>query len=100
MKIIWRIVRAPFFLLSVAMSMLPAFFIFAAVSVGAWCEDVLRWLGYRSRPAWLPGALGIVGYAGLGVAGPAYLGGALIGWPGAVLGPMLALALIAILGRW
>ena len=95
-----QIVRAPFFLLMLGASFVPVFFIFASVSVGAWCEDALRWLGYRSKPGWLPAVLGMVGYAGLGVAGPAYAGNALLGWPGAVLGPLLALGIIAILGRW
>ncbi len=99
-KITARIVRAPVFLVGLLISAIPAFFICAVVSVGSWCEDGLRWIGYRSRPAWLPAALGIVGYVGLGVAGPAYLGGSLIGWPGAILGPLLMLGLIAVLGRW
>ncbi len=95
-----RILRAPFFLLSIALSMLVAFFFFAWVSVGSWCEDALRWLGYRARPRWLPAALGLMAYVGLGIAGPAYLGTLMLGWPGAVLGPVVALGAIAILGRW
>jgi hypothetical protein len=95
-----RFIRAPVFFLGLLFSAIAAFVICAAVSVGSWCEDALRWLGYRSRPAWLPPVLGIIGYVGLGVAGPAYLGGSLIGWPGAVLGPLLMLGLIAVLGRW
>ncbi|HEC23542.1 MAG TPA: hypothetical protein ENI95_11575 [Chloroflexi bacterium] len=80
--------------------MIPVFFIVAIVSVGSWCEDALRWLGVRARPRWLPGVLGAVGYVSLGLAGPAYLGGRLMGWPGAILGPVLALGAIAVLGRW
>lgn len=80
--------------------MLLALFFFAWVSVGSWCEDALRWLGYRARPRWLPAALGLMAYVGLGIAGPAYLGTVVLGWPGAVLGPAVALGAIAILGRW
>jgi len=95
-----RIVRAPFFLLSVALSLLPLLALFASVSIGAWFDDVLTWLGYEQRPRWLPAVLGVLSYAGLGIAAPAFLGNLLIGWPGAVAGPVLALALIAVLGRW
>ncbi len=78
---------------------LTAFFL-AWVSVGDWCEDGLHWLGYQERPHWLPGVVGIAAYIGLGIAGPAYLGYYLIGWPGVFVGPLCALVIIAILGRW
>lgn len=99
-KMIVRIIRAPFFLISLLLSMIPVFFIFASVSVGSWCEDALHHLGFRSPPRWLPLVLGMIGYAGLGLAGPALLGRLLIGWPGAVIGPVLALGAIAVLGHW
>ncbi len=95
-----RILRAPVFLISLMLSMIMVFVIVASVSVGSWCEDALRWLGYRSRPRWLPAALGVIGYLSLGLAAPALLGRLLIGWPGAILGPVLALGAIAVLGRW
>jgi hypothetical protein len=95
-----RIMRAPVFLFALLLSAVPVFFIFASVSVGSWAEDGLRWFGYRSRPRWLPAVLGFVGYTGFGVAAPAILGRLLIGWPGAILGPVLALGAIALLGRW
>lgn len=95
-----RILRLPFFLLGLILGLVGVLFFVAATSVGGWCEDALRWLGYRSRPAWLPIALGASAYTVLGVAGPAYLGGQLIGWPGAILGPVLVLGAIAILGKW
>lgn len=95
-----RVVRAPFFLVTLLLSMVPVFFIFASVSVGAWIEQGLHWFGYQQRPRWLPGVLGVLGYTGLGVAGPAMLGGRLLGWPGAVIGPLLVLGVIAVLGRW
>ena len=95
-----RIIRAPFFMVSLLISLIMAFWFFATVSVGAWCEDALRWLGYKSRPLWLPGVLGVIGYTGLGIVGPAYLGGLLIGWPGAILSPLLVLAAIAWFGHW
>jgi hypothetical protein len=99
-KRIYRILRAPFFLGSLLVSSFFALFILAVVSIGSWFEKVLHWLGYRSRPAWLPPFLGVLGYMGLGLAGPAYLAGRLIGWPGFVIGPLLALGAIALLGRW
>lgn len=100
MKIIWRIIAIPLFVLGLILSFIPFFFILASVSIGAWCEDVLRRVGYRARPSWLPMVLGIAGYAGLGVAGPAYAGRLLIGWPGMIIAPILILIAIAILGRW
>jgi hypothetical protein len=93
-------VRAPVFLIGLAGSMIFVFFIFAWVTVGAWCEDGLRALGCRRLPRWLPAALGLLGYATLGIAGPAWFGSWLIGWPGAVFAPLLVLSLIARLGRW
>lgn len=95
-----RIVRAPFFLLALVASLVPVLFIFASVSVGSWAEDALHRIGYRIRPRWLPALLGFVGYSSLGVAGPALLGNLLIGWPGAVLGPVLTLGAIAAFGHW
>lgn len=100
MRRVWQIIRAPFFWLGVLLSFIPAFFIFSVVSVGAWCEDALHAIGYRARPRWLPGVLGVLGYVGLGIAVPAYLGSLLIGWPGILVGPVLALGCIAVLGRW
>ena len=100
MKRIYRIIRAPLFLGSLLLTSLVALFILAVVSIGSWFEKVLRWLGYRSRPGWLPPFLGVLGYMGLGLAGPAYLAGRLIGWPGFVIGPLVALGAIALLGRW
>lgn len=95
-----RIVRAPFFLLMLVISLIPVLFIFASVSVGSWAEELLHGIGYRARPRWLPAFLGVVGYSSLGVAAPAWLGSSLLGWPGAVLGPILTLGAIAILGHW
>jgi hypothetical protein len=99
-KWIARIIRAPFFLGSLLVSSFFAVFILAVVSLGSWFENLLHRLGYRSRPAWLPPALGVLGYMGLGLAGPAYLAGRLIGWPGFVIGPLVALGAIAVLGKW
>ncbi len=96
-----RVLRLPVFIVfNLLVGGALAFFFLAWISVGDWCEYGLHWLGYRERPDWLPGVLGIAAYIGLGIAGPAYLGGYLIGWPGAILGPFCALLVIAILGRW
>jgi hypothetical protein len=95
-----RMIRAPFLMLGILLALIPAIFIFAVVSVGDWCEDLLKLVGYRARPHWLPGALGILGYVGFGIAVPVYLGDLLLGWPGRVAAPILALACIAVLGQW
>ncbi len=95
-----RVVRAPFLALGIILALIPAIFIFAVVSVGDWSERLLCIVGYRARPQWLPFALGILGYVGLGVAAPAYLGGLLLGWPGSLIAPIIALGCIAVLGRW
>ena len=92
--------RAPLFLVGLAISMVFVFFVFAWVTVGAWCEDGIRALGYRGRPRWLPAVLGMLVYAGGGIAAPAILGDRLVGWPGAVFAPLLILAAIAKLGHW
>jgi hypothetical protein len=99
-EVLARIVRAPFFVISLVISIPLALFFLAWVSVGAWCEDGMRWLGYRARPRGLPAVVGFVMYVGLGIAAPTILGWALLGWPGAVLGPVLALGAIVILGHW
>lgn len=95
-----RILRAPFFVCALLLSMVPVFYLFASVSMGAWVEEGLQRLGLQMPPRWLPAVLGVLAYTGLGVAAPAVLGGNLLGWPGAVLGPLLALGVIAVLGRW
>lgn len=96
-----RVIRLPVFIvLNMLVGGALVFFFLAWVSVGDWCEDGLRWLGYKGRTDWLPGVLGIAVYVSLGIAGPACLGYSLIGWPGAIVGPLCMLVTIAILGRW
>ena len=95
-----RIVRAPFFITVLFLSMLPVVFLFAWVTVGAWFESLFRTLGLRSQPPWLPTVVGFAGYVGLGIVLPAHLGSTLVGWPGAILLPLLVLGSIAWFGRW
>jgi hypothetical protein len=95
-----RLVHAAAFLLGLFFSFIPVTFLFASVSVGAWCEEFLQRIGYTSRPDWLPPLVGVLGYTGFGVVGPAYLGGLLLGWPGVVLGPLIMLIVVAVLGKW
>ncbi len=95
-----RVIRAPFFLLNLLVGASLVCFFLAWISVGDWCEDVMCWLGYRERPHWLPGVVGVAAYTGLGIVGPAYLAHTLIGWPGVIAGPLFSLVMIAILGRW
>ena len=96
-----RVIRLPVFIVfNMLVGGALVFFFLAWVSVGDWCEDGLHWLGYRERPDWLPGVVGIAAYIGLGIAGPAYLGYYLIGWLGIILGLLCAQVMIAVLGRW
>lgn len=96
-----RVIRLPVFIvINMLVGGALVFFFLAWVSVGDWCEDGLRWLGYRGHPDWLPGVVGIAVYVGLGIAGPAYLGHYLVDWPGLIVGPLITLVMIAILGRW
>ncbi len=95
-----RLLRAPIFWAGLLISAIPAFAIFASVSVGGWCEAALVRIGYRAWPRWLPLLLGVALYAGAGVALPAYVGAMLAGWVGGVAGPLAILAVIAWLDRW
>jgi hypothetical protein len=99
-KSVGKIVRAPFFFIPLFLSMLGVLFIFAWVTVGAWFESLLCALGLRSQPSWLPSILGFVGYIGLGILLPGYLGSTLVGWPGMILAPLLVLGSVAWFGRW
>ena len=95
-----RYFRAPVFLPVLALSFIPIFFVFASVTTGGWCEDFLRLLGYRSKPTWLPGVLGILVYGSLGVFLPVYIGSTSVGWVGGVIAPLVVLGVIAKLGNW
>ena len=95
-----RIIRAPFFLIQLALSWWVACGFFASVSIGAWCEDGLRLAGLRRHPVWLPGALGVAGYLLFGVALPIALGIRVAGAAGAVGLQLAVLALIAWIGKW
>jgi hypothetical protein len=99
-SIIVKVIRAPFFIAMILLTLIPATFICAAVSVGAWFEDGLRLIGAPPRRDWIPLMLGIVGYLVLGVVGPAYFGSQLLGVSGAVMFPLAVLILIALLDRW
>jgi hypothetical protein len=95
-----RVIRAPFFAINFLVSAFLVACFLAWVSVGDWCEEGLRVLGYQERPYWLPGVIGGTTYLGVGIVGPAYLAHYLIGWPGILVGPLSMLMVIAILGRW
>lgn len=95
-----RIPRGALFFLGLLISFVPATFIFAAVTVGAWIEDGLRAANVKPERGWPFLVLGSAVYAALGIVAPAYLGGILFGILGAILTPLLVLVLIARLGRW
>jgi hypothetical protein len=95
-----KVIRAPFFIAMVLITLVPATVICAAVSVGAWFEDGLRLIGAPPRRDWIPLMLGIVGYLLLGVAVPAYFGSQLLDVSGVVMFPLAVLIMIALLDRW
>jgi hypothetical protein len=100
LKKVFQIVTAPFFVIGVILGGLLTVLALASISVGGWSEVALSRVGYREKPRLLPMILGLAGYFGIGIVGLAALGGYLLGWPGAVLGPLLGIVLIAILDRW
>lgn len=96
---VFQIVTAPIFMIGVVLGGLLTVFALASISVGGWSEQVLSHVGYKETRL-LPMILGLAGYIGIGLVGLAILGGYLLGWPGAVLGPLLGLVLIGVLDRW
>lgn len=95
-----RVILAPFFLAWVLLGTLMVFFVIATISIGGWCEAVLVRIGYRYKPLMLPMVLGIVLFVGFVLVGMGTLGHQLIGWPGAIVGPALAILLIAVIDHW
>lgn len=95
-----KYLRAPFMVFGVVFGGLGVAFAVASVTVGDWAERALRLLGYKGRPTWLPALIGVGGYLSLGVAAPAWGGFRLIGWPGALIAPMLVLLLMALVDQW
>lgn len=93
------ILRAPIVWVGLVISLYLTGIFCATVSVGGWIEGLLRWLGLK-RVGTVSAVGGVLGFLVLGVAAPLWLGNRLIGWPGLILGPLLALALVAILDRW
>lgn len=100
MQVVLRFARAPIVLSSLLIGALLLFGTLASISIGEWCEVALRRLGFRSEPYWLPGALGVIGYVGLGLIGTAYAGYRLIGWAGLLVGPVLVVWIVSRLGHW
>src|SRR5262245_7781032 len=100
MQRIARIVFIPFFFVLVFLGTLAVIFEVASISVGGWIETLLLRLGYRHKPALLPAYAGVVVFIGVGLVGTAILGAHLIGWPGAILGPVLAIIAIGLIDRW
>ncbi len=97
---VFQIVTAPIFMIGVILGGLLTVFALASISVGGWSEQALSHVGYKEKPRLLPMILGLAGYIGIGLVGLALLGAYLVGWPGAVLGPILGIVLIAVLDRW
>lgn len=100
MQLIQKILRFPFFFVGFLLGLVVLLFFMASTSIGAWIEVGLRRVKLPLKTGWLAGGLGIAVYAVMGIVGPAYLGGLLLGWAGAILSVFLVLAVIVILGRW
>lgn len=100
LRILTRTIIAPFFLAAVILGFLGVLFFVASISIGGWCEAVLLRIGYRHQPVLLPAIIGAALLVGIGFVGMGTLGSSLIGWPGALLGPTLAIVLIAVADRW
>ena len=100
MTILLRIIRAPFVLVSLLVGTLLLFGFLSSISVGEWCEQLLKRLGYRGNPYWIPGLFGVGGFVCFGVLAPAIGGNALIGWPGIIAGPIIAVLIISRLDYW
>jgi hypothetical protein len=100
-RIQWfKYVRAPLFFVNLLIGGILTFSILASVSIGAWIEDALRFTGYEAKRSWLPAIIGILLYLAVGLIGPIVLGNYLIGWPGAVITPVIIGLVIVYLGRW
>lgn len=95
-----RVIAAPFFVAGVILSTILVFFVLATISIGGWCEPVLVRLGYRYKPMMLPAGIGIVLFVGGVLIGLGALGHQLIGWPGVILGPFLAIVAISLVDHW
>jgi hypothetical protein len=93
------LLRAPLVWIGFLLSLYLTGVFAAIVSLGAWVEDGLRWLGLK-RVGTVSAVTGVVGFLGLGVIGVAWLGNRLIGWPGLIVGPLLAMAFVGLLDRW
>ena len=95
-----RVVLAPFFFAWMLLGTILVVFIISTISIGGWCEALLVRVGYRYKPLLLPAVLGIFLFIGVALLGMGALGHQLIGWPGAILGPTLAILAIALIDHW
>lgn len=94
-----RLLRAPFVVVGFIISLYLSSLFFATVSIGGWVEDGLRWVGLE-RTGTASAIAGALGVLTLTLVGPAWLGNRLLGWPGLIIGPLLAMLLVALLDRW
>jgi len=100
MRSVGRVILAPFFFAWVLLGTIMVLFVISTISIGGWCEAVLVRIGYRYKPLILPMVIGIVLFVGVVLLGMGMLGHQLIGWPGAILGPVLAILAIALIDHW
>ena len=109
------VMRAPFVIGGFIFSIYLTGVFMATVTVGGWVEAELRRLGMRSmkRVGFISALSGVVGYILLGIIVPAWLVFMLIGkwlpmlfkigmpgWPGLIIGPLVAMAVLARAAKW
>lgn len=95
-----RLIRAPFVVLSLVAGTFMLFAYLSAITLGEWLEQFLLSVNLNRGQYWLPGFFGFVACVVLVIAGPAFVGFKVVGWPGIGLGPACAVYIISVLGRW
>lgn len=95
-----RLVRAPFFIISLILSTYAIFAVMACITVGVWLETAIIRFGIGVGRGWIAFAGGVVLWVGIGIIGSAMVGATLMGWVGIIVGPLLAIVIIAVLGKW
>ena len=95
-----RFLIAPIFVTGLVVSTLAIFSVMACITIGVWVESALRQVGLRNYHRWLAFSLGLILYIGFGIIGSALAGGAVLGWVGVFIGPLISLLIVALAGRW
>lgn len=97
---LFKIARAPIILIEVLLGALALILVAAIATSGQLWEELLKPLGAKFKVQWPLILLGVVTYFIGFLFLPIYVGHRALGWPGAVLMPIVTLALMALLDRW